>query len=141
VTRVQFLHGAANRLAAAADWLREAGRAGRRVVVLAPDGGLREQLDRQLWAQPATGFLPHCRIDSPLAPETPIVFAAGTEEVPHHDCLLNLGNGLPTNFARFAELVEIVSVDDADRLPARERFKHYRERGYELVVRDIGQDS
>ena len=30
-------------------------------------------LDRLLWAQPATGFLPHCRLGSPLAAETPVI--------------------------------------------------------------------
>lgn len=35
------------------------------------------------------------------------------------------------------ELIEIVSVEDTDRLPGRERFRYYRERGYPLETSDI----
>ena len=38
---------------------------------------------------------------------------------------------------RVGPLFEIVSQAGADKLPARERFKFYRERGYELHNQDI----
>lgn len=137
MTRIQFLHGAPDRLAAAATWLREAWQQRRPVVVYVPVREQADQLDRLLWTQPANGFLPHCRADSALAAETPIVLATDLDQLPHDRCLLNLGNELPKGFSRFEDMVEIVSTDDADRLPARERFKFYRERGYALEVRDI----
>jgi DNA polymerase III subunit chi len=138
VTRIQFLHSAPDRLAAAAEWLRLAWQKHQSVLVYVPARQAAEQLDRLLWSQPATGFLPHCAADSSLATETPIVLAAQLDDLPHDRCLLNLGDELPPGFSRFAELVEIVSTADADRLPARERFKFYRERGYALEARDIG---
>ena len=42
------------------------------VRVLTGDAESTEALDRMLWIQPAIGFLPHCRIGSRLAAETPI---------------------------------------------------------------------
>jgi DNA polymerase-3 subunit chi len=137
VTKVQFLHGAADRLTAAADWLRAAWEARRPVYVFVPEREMAERLDRMLWIQPATAFVPHCLAASPLAAETPIVLDDDPERSPHFSCLLNLGNEVPPAFSRFEELVEIVSRDDADRLPARDRFKFYRERGYALDSRDI----
>ncbi len=137
MTHIRFLHGAPDRLAAAAAWLRLAWQERRPVVVYAPLRQRAEQLDRLLWTQPATGFIPHCTADSPLAAETPIVLAASLDEPPHDGTLLNLADELPPGFSRFEEIVEIVSVDDADRLPARERFKFYRERGYPIDARDI----
>jgi DNA polymerase III subunit chi len=137
VTRIEFLHDAPDRVAAAAEWLRGAHQKRQPVLVFVPERQTAEQLDRLLWTQPATGFLPHCGAESSLAAETPIVLADSLESLPHDRCLLNLGNELPPGFARFEELVEIVSTADTDRLPARERFKFYRERGYAINARSI----
>jgi DNA polymerase III subunit chi len=138
VTKVLFLHGASDRLAAAARWLAEAAVARRTVLVLAPGEETAERLDRLLWTQAATSFVAHARADSPLAAESPIVITRDIGTLPHDQVLLNLGDELPPNFARFEELVEVVSDDDEVRLPARERFKFYRERGYAPESRDIG---
>jgi DNA polymerase-3 subunit chi len=137
MTKITFLHGARDRLQAVAAWLGQACSEGRRVLVYVPAGDHGEQLDRLLWMQPATGFTPHCRAESDLAAETPIVLASGLDHSPHDECLLNLSNEVPSGFGRFQELIEIVSVADADRLPGRERFRFYRERGYPLENRDI----
>lgn len=137
MTRISFLHGAADRIQAAAQWLQQAWAQRQRVLVYVPDEELAARLDRMLWTQPQLSFLPHCRADSPLAAETPIVLTNRLDEPPQDECLLNLSNELPSAFSRFERLVEIVSIDDSDRLPARERFKFYRERGYAIDNRDI----
>ncbi|MBI3096192.1 MAG: DNA polymerase III subunit chi [Rhodocyclales bacterium] len=137
MTKITFLHGARDRLQAVATWLERASGEGRRVLVYVPADDRREHLDRLLWTQAATGFIPHCRAESELAAETPIVFASELDHPLHDECLLNLSDEVPSGFSRFEELIEIVSVEDADRLPGRERFRFYRERGYPLENRDI----
>jgi len=147
MTKVLFCHGAQDRVQGAAAWLalnaapgRSRSATGATVVVYAPDRELAERLDRLLWTHPATGFLPHCRADSRLAGETPVLIAASLDETPQHQCLLNLSNELPPTFSRFEDLVEIVSVDDAVRLPARDRVKFYRDRGYDIRFRDLQKE-
>ena len=137
MTAIKFLHGAPDRLAAAADWLRRASDEGRRVFVYAPDSVVAAGLDRLLWTQPAVGFVPHCTGASALAAETPIVIADDPEAATQFDCLLNLGDRVPPAFSRFGELVEIVSVREEDKVPARERYKFYRQRGYALDNQDL----
>lgn len=137
MTKITFLHGARDRLQAVAAWLERASGEGRRVLVYVPAGDRRDHLDRLLWTQPATGFTPHCRAENDLAAETPIVFASELDHPLHDECLLNLSDEVPSGFSRFEELIEIVSIEDADRLPGRERFRFYRERGYPLDNRDI----
>ncbi|MCX8086668.1 MAG: DNA polymerase III subunit chi [Rhodocyclaceae bacterium] len=137
MTRILFLHGAADRTQAAVQWLHAAWARREAVLVYAPEAEAAERLDRLLWTQPQLSFTPHCGLDSPLAAETPIVFAPHLDAPPQEECLLNFSNELPPGFSRFAQLIEIVSVDDADRLPARERFKFYRDRGYPLESQDI----
>lgn len=141
MTRIQFLHGARDRLLAAASWLRHAWDERRTVLVYVPRAEDADRLDRMLWTQPATGFIPHCRADSLLAPETPILLADDLGQLPQDHCLLNLSDQVPVGFPRFEEVVEIVSTEDNVRLLARERFKHYRERGYQLDSRDISGEQ
>lgn len=137
MTQISFFHGARDRLQAIAAWLALATGDGRQVLVYVPASDHSEQLDRLLWTHPATGFVPHCSANDPLAAETPITLAAELDNPPHDYCLLNLSNEIPPGFSRFQQLIEIISVDDEDRLPGRERFRFYRERGYPLENRDI----
>lgn len=135
MTRVTFLHGTRDRLQAAAAWLARAGNAS--VVVYAPQPEQCTQLDRLLWTQAATGFIPHCRSNDALAAETPILLATSLDGINQDRCLLNLSDEVPQGFSRFEELVEIVSTDETVRSAGRERFRFYRERGYPLENRDI----
>jgi DNA polymerase III subunit chi len=137
MTRVEFLHSAPDRIQAAAQWLQQAWARRQAVLVYVPDAEAAARLDRVLWTQPQLSFLPHCRADSPLAAETPILLTDRLDAPPQENCLLNLSNELPPTFSRFEQVIEIVSTDDTDKLPARERFKFYRERGYPLDSHDI----
>ena len=57
---------------------------------------------------------------------------------PHDQILVNLRNEIPPFFSRFHRLIEIVSAaDEADKQEARNRFRHYRDRGYELRTHDM----
>lgn len=137
MTRISFLHGAGDRLQAASAWLAKAVQDGERVIVFAPRETELERLDRLLWLQPPTGFTPHCHASSALAGETPVVLAPGLDNPAHDKCLLNLSDEIPPGFSSFEQLIEIVSTADSDRLPGRERFRFYRERGYPLEAFDI----
>lgn len=137
MTQISFYHGARDRLHAIAVWLARAGSENRQVLVYAPAVERSEKLDHLLWAQPATGFVPHCSVRDPLASETPIIITPELDNPPHDACLLNLSDEVPPGFSRFQQLIEIISVNDEDRLPGRERFRFYRERGYPLEDRDI----
>ena len=142
MTKVSFFHSANDRIAAAVAWLhlawsKRGDASAHQVIVFAPDAAIADQLDRQLWLQPAGGFVPHCRADSALASETPIIISAAMTSLAAHQQLLNLDDAVPPEFSRFDELIEIVSQNGPDKLPARDRFKFYRERGYELHNQDI----
>ncbi len=141
--RVFFYHGAADRLAAATALLSKACAQGKAAVVYAPDTALAEALDRALWLYPPTAFIAHVRTPSPLAAETPILIAGALETVtealnaPACERLMNLSSTVPPDFTRFPHLIEVVSNDDAVRLPARERFKYYKAQGCEIESFDL----
>lgn len=137
MTRIRFYSNADDRLQAACAWLAASWRQEQPIVVFAPQAEVAERLDRMLWMQPATAFLPHCSADAALAGETPVLIARSIDEVAQDACLVNLSDDIPPGFSRFEQLVEIISTDDAVRLPARERFRFYRERGYALENRNL----
>lgn len=112
---------------------------GLRVLVLTSDEGHAARMDQLLWSVPATGFLPHCRARDELAAVTPVIVDHEPGELAHEQILLNLSGARPVFFSRFQRLIEIVTTDEADREAARERFRFYRDRGYEIRSHDMSQ--
>lgn len=140
MTSIDFYHGANDKVQAACRLIGELYAEGRKVLVYAPADATAAQVDRLLWVQPSIGFVPHCRSDSPLAAETAILIGASLDDTRHHDVLVNLDGDLPPAFSRFERLIEIVGTDDADRQPARARYKFYRDRGYPLTTHDLNRN-
>ena len=96
-----------------------------------------DALDRLLWTQTALSFLPHCRMDSALAADTPIWIDETAEHNGPCAVLVNLNADPPPFFSRFERLAEIVGKDESDIAAARERFRFYRERGYDLRTHNL----
>lgn len=116
------------------------GQAVRNIVMVGEAADLKK-LDTLLWTFSASDFLPHCFIEDEAAPETPIVltddFASpALQNIPHADVMIHLGMRMPQDVAalvaRFPRIVEVVTVNEAERLAGRERYKAYRELGHEL---------
>ena len=72
MTSIDFYTHVSDRFDVAAKLVAKAFAQHGSVRVLTGDAESTEALDRMLWIQPAIGFLPHCRIGSRLAAETPI---------------------------------------------------------------------
>lgn len=138
MTEVAFHFNAPDKLSYACRLLRKAVGSGARVVVTGEAGLLRE-LDVALWTFSALEFVPHCR--SSDAPATlaasPVVLADAPRAAPHQQVLVNLGLPVPEGFERFERLIEVVTQEDEDRQQARQRWKHYADRGYAIVRHDL----
>ncbi|MBL8397228.1 MAG: DNA polymerase III subunit chi [Candidatus Accumulibacter sp.] len=137
MTQIFFYHDAADRLGATAALIGKAVARNKSLIVYAPDATMASALDRHLWQQPATGFIPHVDASSPLAAETPVVIARDLETILHDERLFNLSNEVPPGFSRFTSLIEVVGWADDERLAARERVKYYKDRGYEIQYFDL----
>ena len=137
MTTIDFYTHVDDRLAIAARIVAKAAAAHGSARVLTPDAAMTDALDKLLWMLPATGFLPHCRMDSPLAAETPVWIDHRPEHSGPANVLVNLCAEPPSFFSRFERLVEVVGTDDAAVQAGRVRFKFYRERGYELRAHDV----
>ena len=113
-----------------------------RVYVHAGSDAAAQRLDALLWTWSDSSFVPHL-IDAPgldpeLAGATPVRIGAGDEPGFEAELLVNLGDEVPGFFSRFDRVAEIVSADAGARAAMRERYRYYRDRGYELNNHKIG---
>lgn len=139
MTQVFFYHGAADKIAAACALLSGAYAKKKAMLVFAPEKEVANSVDRMLWTQPALSFVPHCRADSPLAAETPILITDSLETLPQDERLMNLSQIVPPGFSRFQSLIEVVGQADDERAAARDRVKFYKDRGYEVRYFDLSE--
>lgn len=137
MTTIDFYTRCANRLEVAAKLVVKAWAQHGSVRVLTADETATAEFERLLWVVPAIGFLPHCRLGSSLAAETPIVVDHVLEHQGPAAVLINLHPSPPPFFSRFERVAEIVSRDESDAVSGRDRFRFYRERGYELRTHDL----
>jgi DNA polymerase III subunit chi len=136
MTKVDFylLSGSAQalRLDYACRLAHKAWSKGHQVYLHCMDGAQATALDKLMWSFRADLFLPHGQ-----GTDEQVTCGWGDDPGPHHDLLINLTDATPGFFSRFTRLAEIVIEEDSVRVPARERFRFYRERGYPLNSHSI----
>jgi DNA polymerase-3 subunit chi len=137
MTQIDFYTNVEDKLATACRIVFKAYGLKQRIVVFCPDTETAQRVDRLLWVSPSTAFVPHCESTDPLAPLTPVIIDYLGQEPLYDQLLVNLRHEWPAFFGRFERLIEIVSLDDADREHARERYKFYRDRGYQIRTHDM----
>ena len=144
MTEITFHVQVGDRLAYACRLLRKAFSSGAKVVVCAP-ADLRDALDRALWEMAPHDFVAHCRVDSAAASlaASPIVLALPDQLglAAHRQVLVNITQTVPAGFGSFERFIEIVGTAEADVACGRERWKHYRDRGYSLKTAEAAATS
>lgn len=137
MTRISFYTHAENKLTVARQLITKAWSQKLNVLVYAPEHAIAREVDRLLWAQPALSFIPHCLDNSPVAAVTPILIGSRMEALARADVIINLDQAPPSVFSRFDRLLEIVTLEETDLMAGRQRYRHYKERGYDLVTHDM----
>lgn len=137
MTEVDFYTHVSDRSQVACVLAAKAVERGLRVLIHTPDAEATGAMERLLWTYQPLSFVPHCRGDHRLAPVTPVVIDHLPENIDRDDVLINLHPETPRFFSRFHRLVEIVGLEGEDRQAARERYKFYRDRGYEIRTHDL----
>ena len=139
MTTIDFYTHCANRFEVASKVVAKAWAQHGSVRVLTAGEAGTVEFGRFLWLWPATGFLPHCRLGSPLAAETPILVDHALDHEGPAAVLVNLHAAPPPFFSRFERLVEIVGIDEDDAATGRERWKFYKARGYEVRSHNLSE--
>jgi DNA polymerase-3 subunit chi len=138
VTEIAFHFGAPNKLEYVGRLLRKAVGRGARLTVVAPPAQV-QYLDTTLWGTTPTDFLVH-GIDTGQPPpmRCPVVLTAKAHRgLASHGVLVNLTSEVPSDFAEFERVIEVVSTDEEDRAAARLRWKQYVQLGYSIQRHDL----
>jgi DNA polymerase-3 subunit chi len=139
MTKVDFYTGSQDKLRTACQLSHKAMQGGVRAVISTPDAATADALDKLLWHYPATAFIPHSRGDAGASEQMPVVLSHGGDKFPHHELLISLHGECMPFFSRFERVIEIIGSDAEDSRMGRERFKFYRDRGYELRHIDLSK--
>lgn len=109
---------------------------GQRVFIHSPSASLSAQLDELLWTFKAGAFVPHAPAEH--ANGEPIVLSHDAQpDDGEWDVLINMSAEVPEFFSRYHRVAEVVDKDAGRRDAGRERFRFYRERGYEIHTHNV----
>ncbi len=137
MTVIDFYTHVSDPLRVAVQLVRKALPQHGKIRVLTEDEAMTAQLDKRLWIEPATGFVPHCRLDSPLASDTPVWVDHSPVHEGAAEVLINLQRRVPDFFSRFERLAEIIGTDSEAVSEGRKRYRFYQERGYMLRAHNL----
>ena len=109
------------------------------IYIYTPDKLQAKELDDLLWTYRAGSFVPHQQLETQGEQACPVLI--GDAEAPEglDQVLINMDTAVPLFFSRFVRVVEIVNQDETQRQQARDRFKFYRDRGYDLHTHNLNQ--
>lgn len=110
------------------------------VVINAESEPEENRLDQLLWTFSQGSFLPHRRISDNSRSDEGEPVLIGRGQVPDDgswDFLINLAPEVPEFFSRFDRVAEVVGAEEENKAAGRERFRYYRDRGYELHTHQV----
>jgi DNA polymerase-3 subunit chi len=137
MTRVDYYFNAVDKFEVARKLVSKAFVAGRSVLVAIDEVSMAEQFDAYLWQSSPLTFLPHVLCSHPAAADTPILIGADPIPLARHEILINLSANLPECFSKFDRLLDIVSLDVADKTAGRNRFRLLKESGFNIDIHDL----
>lgn len=92
-----------------------------------------ERFEKLLWTYRDDSFIPHLLISDAVDQSIiPILIDYPQKTAIPRDILLNLSHTTPPNYQQSTQLIELVYDDPTEQQLARERFKYYREQGFEI---------
>jgi len=98
-----------------------------------------QKIDDLLWTFQEGSFIPH-ELGTEGGELRPISISHESEPE-CHDVLINLASEVPFFFSRFERVSEIIDQDPECQDSGRERYRFYRDRGYELDTHKIGSNA
>lgn len=98
------------------------------IFIYTEDPEEAKKLDELLWTFGDISFIPHALASDEVA----VPIKIGDKAQHSFDALLNLSDHVPADCSQFPLVLECVYKDPELTIKARERFKIYRENGYEI---------
>jgi len=141
VTRVDFYISASTendaRYLIACKLAEKAYKLGHKIYIHTESSAQDQLIDNLLWTFREGSFVPHQRLADSLQKPAPVLIGHDKGLSHEADILINLAQEIPDFFSQFERVAELVNEDPVYKAQARERYKFYRDRGYELKTHNL----
>lgn len=97
-----------------------------------------QRLDDMLWTFRAGSFIPH-QIFTGVAPKITTQVLIGVENTPVNwqNVVFNLSSQMPASWQNTTRILEILDNNETTKMPARQRYRTYKDAGIEIVTHNI----
>ena len=112
-------------------------RLGNSVYIHTRDQQQASELDQLLWTFNQDSFVPHAIEGDSPDPEAPVLIGhtaelTSTNHNQTRKVLINLDQDVPLFFSSFERVAEVIDQEQDNKSSGRERYRFYRDRGYNL---------
>jgi DNA polymerase-3 subunit chi len=108
-------------------------RIGKKVLIACETEQQAFAIDDLLWARNPDDFVPHNLSGESTPYPTPIEISwAGKRNAQRRDLLISLQRKIPDFVASFNQVIDFVPTNEEEKAIARERYKQYRQMGWQL---------
>lgn len=122
----------------ACDLAAKAWRLGKRVLISCETEQQAFEIDERLWAREPDSFVPHNLSGEVTQYATPIEISwKGKRNAQRRDLLISLQQAIPEYVASFTQVIEFVPIQETEKAQARERYKQYRQMGWQLSTETL----
>ncbi|WP_294087113.1 DNA polymerase III subunit chi [uncultured Actinobacillus sp.] len=122
----------------ACDLAAKAWRLGKRVLIACETEQQAFEIDERLWAREPDSFVPHNLSGEVTQYATPIEISwKGKRNAQRRDLLISLQQAIPEYVTSFTQVIEFVPIQETEKVQARERYKQYRQMGWQLSTETI----
>lgn len=97
-------------------------------------------MDDLLWTFRDISFIPHALADESSRSDAPVCIGWNGTTPNTDEMLVNLGAEIPAFVRSFTRVMEIVVTDAAAREQSRERYRRYRDMGFEMHNHELESD-
>jgi DNA polymerase-3 subunit chi len=104
---------------------------GKRVFIFTDSQQDAHLIDEHLWAFDADAFVPHNLAGEGPGTGAPVEIS-WQGPTNRRAVLINLATFIPAFSQQFGEVIDFVPFEDAPKQAARERYKHYRQAGFQM---------
>lgn len=122
----------------ACDLAAKAWRLGKRVLIACETEQQAFEIDERLWAREPDSFVPHNLSGEVTQYATPIEISwKGKRNAQRRELLISLQQAIPEYVASFTQVIEFVPIQETEKAQARERYKQYRQMGWQLSTETL----
>lgn len=142
MTRIGFYllnHAQQDRLYIVCRLVEKAYQQGNHIYIYTDSDTQSHDLEHLLWSFRSESFLPHqcIEISQQNMDRCPILISHQSYPPRLMDVLINLTPIQPDFFSQFKRVIEVIAPNDNDKVSARERYRFYQSRGYEIQTHQL----